>query len=338
MIARASCMWREIGMHAQDSRRLAVCVASVDSPVRSPVPRPVNAPVVALAVAWLGGNRLAERHLGELGPRVDVQLHEHLTQVIIDRAWAEEQLSSDLRVGFPGGHKACDLQLLGRELVARRGVAPTSPLTAGAQLRTSARLPRPRADLLETTERSPQVRSRVGAATVTAKPLAVQELAASLVERRQRGCELDRLGEVALGVFLVDQPPAPCEERESEGVSRLLGPMPEPLGVRRDLVEAIDADSRLARRQARRTGTASRGLRSAPSRSASEGARALRPTGRGTGRAARATVPRTGRLPLRRCVRPGPGARRRARATSSSSPRTASIWTRRRRFQLAGHS
>ena len=55
------------------------------------------------------GNGLAEVQAGKLRARGDLELGEHLAQVIIHRARAEEQLRCHLWVGHPGGHEAGDL-------------------------------------------------------------------------------------------------------------------------------------------------------------------------------------------------------------------------------------
>jgi len=65
--------------------------------VSSGGPCRIRAPTGAVAGCWSGGDRLAERHVGELGTRADVQLHEHLAEVIVDSAWAEKQLRSIVR-------------------------------------------------------------------------------------------------------------------------------------------------------------------------------------------------------------------------------------------------
>ena len=49
----------------------------------------------------------------------DVELAEHLAQVVLDRARADEQLGADLRVGVPVAGQPRDLDLLGRQGVAR---------------------------------------------------------------------------------------------------------------------------------------------------------------------------------------------------------------------------
>src|SRR5262245_33303698 len=75
-------------------------------------------------------------HGAKLSAVVDVELAEHLAQVVLDRARAEEELGADLRVGVPVAHQPCDLDLLGRQGVARvigdsgHGLASGEQLTA----------------------------------------------------------------------------------------------------------------------------------------------------------------------------------------------------------------
>src|SRR3954447_4069855 len=64
-----------------------------------------------------GRRRLAER-AGQPAARGDRELAEHLAQMPLDRAGAEEQLGADLRVGEPVAGQARDLILLRGELVA----------------------------------------------------------------------------------------------------------------------------------------------------------------------------------------------------------------------------
>ena len=90
----------------------------------------------------------------EIGSRDDLELGEHLSQVVVDRAGAEEELGSDLGVREPGCGEAGDVEFLRRELVSRRGVAFAGALTAGAQLAARAVCPWRRRVLLERCQRS----------------------------------------------------------------------------------------------------------------------------------------------------------------------------------------
>jgi hypothetical protein len=70
----------------------------------------------------LGGNGAA---LGigqcgaELAPGADLQLVEHLPEVPLDRARAEEELRADLRVRVPVGRQAGDLRFLRSQFISR---------------------------------------------------------------------------------------------------------------------------------------------------------------------------------------------------------------------------
>src|SRR6516164_1916608 len=74
----------------------------------------------------------------ELPARGDAELGEHVAQVPLDRARADEQLGADLWVqqavpGEPG-----DLRLLRREVLARVGASLAHLLACGGQLAASA--------------------------------------------------------------------------------------------------------------------------------------------------------------------------------------------------------
>ena len=77
-----------------------------------------------------------ERH--ELVARRDRQLREDPAQVVIDGALAEEQLRRDFPVGGTACDEACDLDLLGRQLVDRARIPLAGRLAAGAQLAVRA--------------------------------------------------------------------------------------------------------------------------------------------------------------------------------------------------------
>jgi hypothetical protein len=57
----------------------------------------------------------------KLPARADVELGEHVAQMPLDRAGAEEQLRPDLGVGQAVPGEPGDLLLLGRDLVAAEG-------------------------------------------------------------------------------------------------------------------------------------------------------------------------------------------------------------------------
>src|SRR5215218_4738807 len=91
---------------------------------------------VAPAAAQAGtrfGSGPRER-AGELPARLDAELGEHLAQVPLHRAGAEEELRADLRVRQPVAGEVRDLALLGGQVVARGGGALAHLLARGQQL------------------------------------------------------------------------------------------------------------------------------------------------------------------------------------------------------------
>src|SRR5947209_14605383 len=77
--------------------------------------------------------------LSEFLAGADIEFWEHLAQVVFDGARAEEQPRSDLWVRLPIGGQACNLLLLGRQVVAGVGRALAHGLARGDQL--AARTP-----------------------------------------------------------------------------------------------------------------------------------------------------------------------------------------------------
>ena len=59
------------------------------------------------------------QHVAKRSAVADVELAEHLAQVVLDGARADEQLRADLRVGVPVARQPRDLELLRRQLVPR---------------------------------------------------------------------------------------------------------------------------------------------------------------------------------------------------------------------------
>src|SRR5256885_14418419 len=75
---------------------------------------------------------------GQFLAGADVELGEHLLEVVLDGAWADEQLGADLRVGLPVARHPRDLSLLGGEQVARLDREPADGLAGGRQLAPGA--------------------------------------------------------------------------------------------------------------------------------------------------------------------------------------------------------
>src|SRR5215472_4041153 len=68
----------------------------------------------------------------EFGAGRDAELGEDLMQVVVDRAWAEEQLRGDVAVGQAAGDQAGDLEFLRCQLVHGGG----TPLAGGFSRRS----------------------------------------------------------------------------------------------------------------------------------------------------------------------------------------------------------
>ena len=96
-------------------------------------------------------------------------------QVVLDRAWTDEQAYADLRIRQALASKPRNLFLLGRELIApgRRSLAYR--LAGRAQLPSCALGERPGAHLVEQLVREAQLFSRVESPALAAQPLAVQQ-------------------------------------------------------------------------------------------------------------------------------------------------------------------
>src|ERR1700733_3432562 len=76
----------------------------------------------------LCGGRVGGQRPVELVSRADVQFHEHLAKVVLDRARADEEACCDLRVRQSVAGKLCDLYLLCGELGTCIGGAGTHGL------------------------------------------------------------------------------------------------------------------------------------------------------------------------------------------------------------------
>src|SRR2546423_12170638 len=93
-----------------------------------PPPRPY-APLV---------RALGECRRAQLLAGVDVELREHLVQVVLDRARADEQLGADLRVRVSPLRQPGHLRLLRGEHVTRLDREPSHGLARGCQLAPGA--------------------------------------------------------------------------------------------------------------------------------------------------------------------------------------------------------
>ena len=81
---------------------------------------------------------LVREHASKLLARADVELAEHLVQVVLDRPRADEQPRADLGVGVPVAGQPCDLRLLRGEGVAGLDREPARGLAGGEQLAARA--------------------------------------------------------------------------------------------------------------------------------------------------------------------------------------------------------
>src|SRR4051812_34573491 len=132
----------------------------------SPQPLPCEA-LVRAPVGPLGGYgcplRVRER-AAELLARADAQLREHLVQVGLHGARADEQLGADLRIRLSRHGAPGDLRLLRRERVARLEREPAHRLAGGRELACRALGERFRADAAERLVRRSQLLARIDSA------------------------------------------------------------------------------------------------------------------------------------------------------------------------------
>src|SRR5580700_3550758 len=138
----------------------------------------------------------------ELATRADAELVEHLAQVILGRARADEQPRADLRVGQPIPGQPRDLGLLGGQLHDGLGNALAGGLAGGCQLAPGPLGERTDAHRLQHLVRGPQLLACLTRTAFAAQPLAVEQ-----VRPRQLCADpgpaqpLDRLPVIALGVL-----------------------------------------------------------------------------------------------------------------------------------------
>src|SRR4051794_30715715 len=106
--------------------------------------------------------------------RADLELGEHLPQVPLDCAGAEEQPGADLGIGKTVAREAGDLLLLRRELVARLDRALARPRARRHELAAGALGERLHADRVEHLVGGAQLRARIRTPALPAQPLAVE--------------------------------------------------------------------------------------------------------------------------------------------------------------------
>src|SRR4051794_3256565 len=136
-----------------------------------------------------GRGLVAGQRAVQLLARADAELGEHLAQVPLDRARADEQHRGDLRVGVPAGGQPPDLRLLRRELVEHLGAAPAHRLAGGQELAAGALGEAVGAHLDEHPVREAQLLAGVYAAVLAAQPLTIEKVGAGEREPDARAAE-----------------------------------------------------------------------------------------------------------------------------------------------------
>jgi len=138
-----------------------------------------------------------------------------------DGAMAEEELLPDLRVGEAIAGQASDLRFLRRELIARVRGALAHRLAGGQQFALRALGECLRTHRVEGRVGRFELLARIDAAMLTAKPLTVDQLRASVVDDNPRTPELvDRVLVEVLGFRSVG------EKRARAGLDAAYSPLP----------------------------------------------------------------------------------------------------------------
>src|SRR5262249_34571355 len=134
----------------------------------------------------------------------DVELAEDVAEVGRNRAWAEEELRSDLAVAEPSRDEVCDLQLLLGQLVAGVGDSTTRRLATRAQLDAGPFRPQFGPECLESVESRAKVLACVALSSCSAEELATGELGAGTLEgARDLGVYVEGGLEEAFALLLV---------------------------------------------------------------------------------------------------------------------------------------
>src|SRR5215213_11269754 len=124
--------------------------------------------------AWVGALMLGQRPR-ELDARGDAELREHLAEVVLHGAAADEELRRDVAVGGARDDEPRDLTLLRREGDRRGRGRAARGLAARAQLCGRALDPAGRTERLEARLRGAQLHSRVQPPPRPAQVLAVEQ-------------------------------------------------------------------------------------------------------------------------------------------------------------------
>ena len=137
---------------------------------------------------------------------IDAQLGEDFAQMPLDGAVAEEQLLADLGVGEAFVSQAGDLRFLRCEGIIRVGGALAHRLAGGQQFALRALGECMRTHLVERRIGSFELAARIDAAMFAAKPLAVDELRAGVVDDDVGTPKLlDRFPVEVLGFFSIGE-------------------------------------------------------------------------------------------------------------------------------------
>src|SRR5690242_16595668 len=153
--------------------------------------------------SWRGS---AELERGEFGARAEAELAEHVAQVEVDGARADEQLCGGVPVGQALPNERGHLPLLRGELRRGGDVAAAGRLPGGAQLVRGAGGPPRGPEVLKHLERGAQVRAGIDPAAGAAQVLAVAEVDAGPVEPARGGASvLNRLLELPGRVRVIGQ-------------------------------------------------------------------------------------------------------------------------------------
>src|SRR6516225_8564408 len=125
--------------------------------------------------AGAGERAVLGQRRSELPARGNAELGEHVAQVPLDRARADEQLGADLRVRQAVAGEPGNLLLLRGELLDRAGAALARLLTRRQQLAAGAFGERLHPDRGEQVIGGAQLLARVQAPALAAQPLPVQQ-------------------------------------------------------------------------------------------------------------------------------------------------------------------
>jgi hypothetical protein len=120
------------------------------------------------------GSRAGKR-AGQLVAAVDSELAEHLSQVPLNRARAEEQPRADLRVRQAVARELSDLPLLRRQIIACFDGSPAGSLARRHQLATRALRERLHPHRREHVVCCAELLARVDPATLATQPLTVEQ-------------------------------------------------------------------------------------------------------------------------------------------------------------------